>query len=127
MHDPADPAKWMTIPRPRFQGPSSGKAAWVEYALAIAGANHGLRRLIDEQSAAIRTLKGEVELLKRQIAERRPKGGRLPLREDKVARIEEEIERGGTDRGIAGRYKVSHMTVFRIRKRMQQRRLAAPP
>jgi hypothetical protein len=125
MRDPAGSGRWTTIPRPRSQGPGSGKAAWVAYALAVADANRALRELIEEQSAAIRALKGEVALLKRQIAARRPKGGRAPLPEATVARVEEEIARGGTDRGIAGRYKVSHMSVFRIRQRMRQRRLAA--
>jgi hypothetical protein len=125
MRDPADDARWTTFPPPRSQGPRSGKAAWVTYALAVADANQTLRELIEEQSAAIRALKGEVALLKRQIAARRPKGGRAPLPEEKTGRIEEEIARGGTDRGIAARYHVSHMSVFRIRQRMRQRNAAA--
>ena len=125
MHDPADAARWTTIPRPRSHGPGSGKATWVAYALAVADANHTLRELIEGQSAAIRALKGEVELLKRQITARRPKGGRAPLPEATVARVEEEIARGGTDRGIAARYGLSHMSVYRIRNRMRQRRLGA--
>jgi hypothetical protein len=125
MKDPMDGRKLTTIARPRLHGPGSGKAAWVEFGLTLSEANRGLQRLIDKQSAAIRALKGEVELLKRQVAERRPKGGRLPLPEATVARIEDEIAQGGTDRGIAARYKISHMTVYRVRRRMRQRQLAA--
>lgn len=125
MDDPAEHLEWTTISPPRLRGPGSGTDAWVAFGLDAARANHRLGRLIDQQSAAIRALKGEVRLLKEQIAERRPKGARVPLREELAARIEDEIAHGGTDRGIAARYKVSHMSVYRIRKRRRQRELAA--
>jgi hypothetical protein len=121
MHDPADDVTWTKISRPRSRGPGSGKGAWVEYAMVLANANHTLRGLINKQSAAICALQGEVTLLRQQIAERRPKGGRAPLKEELVARVESEIEQGGADRAVARRYRISHMSVFRIRKRMQQR------
>jgi DNA invertase Pin-like site-specific DNA recombinase len=126
MNDPVDSLQWRKLARPPSRGRGSGMTAWVEYGLTLSEANQGLRRVIEEQSAAIRALRGEVELLKRQVAERRPKGGRAPLPEETVARIEDEIAQGGSDRGIAARYRVSHMTVYRVRRRMWQRQLAAP-
>ena len=76
--------------------------------------------MIAEQSRAIRLLKAEVELLKTEIAQRRPPAGR-PLKESTVAKIEQEIAAGGTDRGLARVYGVSHMSVYRIRKRIAAR------
>ena len=66
-------------------------------------------------------MQAEVALLKHQIASRKPPGGRAPLADRVVSRLEEEIEHGGTDRNIAERYRISHMSVYRIslRKRVQ--------
>ena len=69
-------------------------------------------------------MQAEVALLKQQIASRKPPGGRAPLADRVVSRLEEEIEHGGTDRNIAERYRISHMSVFRLRKRMRERTMA---
>jgi DNA invertase Pin-like site-specific DNA recombinase len=126
MHDPAEKLTWNDIAWPHSRGPGSGKDAWVKFAVNVAHANHGLKHLVEKQSAVIRALKGEVALLKRQIAERKPPGGRPLTDEALVARIEDEIERGGSDRGIGRQLKVSHMTVYRIRQRRRQRQLVEP-
>ena len=91
----------------------SAGAAWLAFALNCARANVKLVADLQAQSAAIRVLRGEVALLRKRIAERRPKGGRAPLADSLVERIEAEIKRGGSDRGIAASYGVSHMTVDR--------------
>jgi hypothetical protein len=54
-----------------------------------------------------------------------PVAPRPALDEGLVARLEAEIERGGADRAIARRYGVSHMTVFRLRRRLRQRQGAS--
>jgi DNA invertase Pin-like site-specific DNA recombinase len=122
MHDPAERIDWHKLKAPPVTGAGSGKEAWVAFAARCAAANIEAHKLIAEQSAAIKALQGEVVLLKRRIATRKPKGGRPPLPDDVKARLEHEIELGGSDRVIAGRYGVSHVTVYRVRKRMEQRR-----
>ena len=76
---------------------------------------------MERQAKEIAYLRGEVALLKKRIAERKPKCGRPPLDEGLVARLEAEIEGRGSDRAIAVRYGVSHMTVYRLRVRMRRR------
>ena len=122
MHDPAEETDFEKITAPRLTGPGSGKAAWVAFAHEALGANAGLSDLIDRQSATIRELKAEVALLKRQIATRKPKGGRPPLDEAKAAAIEADLRSGAwSKRRIAARHHVSPTTVQRIEDRMDQR------
>ena len=126
MHDPAEEAGLEKITAPRMTGPGSGKAAWVAFAREVLDANIGLSDLIDRQSATIRELKAEVALLKRQIASRKPKGGRPPLDGAKAAAIEADLRSGAwSKRGIAARHHVSPTTVKRIADRMDQRRRQA--
>ena len=126
MHDPAEETGLEKITAPRMTGPGSGKAAWVAFAHRAIDANAGLSDLIDRQSATIRELKAEVALLKRQIANRKPKGGRPPLDEAKAAAIEADLRSGAwSKRGIAARHHVSPTTVKRIADRMDQRRRQA--
>jgi hypothetical protein len=124
MRDPTEHVVWETIRTPPVRGPGSSKDAWVAFAANCVAANIKLVERLKEQRAAIRALQGEVALLKRQIATRMPKG-RPPLDERLVARLEAEIEHGGSDRAIAARHRVSHMTVYRLRGRMRQREQAA--
>src|SRR4051794_13494194 len=121
MHDPADNLEFETIHSPPIAGKGASREAWIIYASKVAVANHRLMEMIGDQSTVIRQLQAEVMLLKAQIAKRRPPGGRQPLAEAKVARLEQEIAAGGADRALAQRYHVSHMTVHRIRKRMAAR------
>jgi hypothetical protein len=126
MHDPMDGVTPYTIKEPPNRGPGSGKAAWVRYALELLDANRGWQETVEEQSTAIRELKAEIALLKRQIATRKPKGARPPVPQETVDRIEYEVARGGSTRHIARLYHVSHVTVHRIRQHMAEReRLAA--
>jgi hypothetical protein len=126
MHEPAEETGLEKITAPRMTGPGSGKAAWVAFAHRAIDANAGLSDLIDRQSATIRELKAEVALLKRQIANRKPKGGRPPLDAAKAAAIEADLRSGAwSKRGIAARHHVSATTVQRIADRMDQRRMQA--
>lgn len=77
--------------------------------------------MIERQREAIRERDAEIELLRRQIATRKPKGGRPPVREPVVEQIERDLAAGRKDRAIAVAYGVSHVTVYRIRRRMQAR------
>jgi hypothetical protein len=120
-HDPMDVIKVVDLKRPPSRGPGSGKEAWVRYALELSDANAGWMETVEQQSAVIRELKAEIELLHRQVASRKPKGGRPRVREAVVEQIEADIAAGKTDRPIAVAYGVSHVTVFRIRRRMQAR------
>lgn len=106
---------------PPASGPGSGKEAWRALALRAIEANEGLMLTVQEQAAALRELKAEVALLRRQIASRRPPGGRDPLPDVKVARIENAIRAGESTRSIARGFKVSAMTVSRVARRMRER------
>jgi hypothetical protein len=123
MRDLAD-IQLETLKEPPLRGSGSGREAWIGHARRAADANAGLVQIIEEQAREIAYLRGEVALLKRRVAERKPKGGRPPLAEELVARLEAEVERGGSDRTIASRYGVSHMAVHRLRVRMRQRQAA---
>ena len=98
---------------------------WIEYADFLLGMNGTLRRALDDQHVRINQLKAETTLLKKQIAERKPKGGRPPIDADKLARIEAELASGHSKRSIADRHRVSAMTVVRIAKRIADRNAIA--
>ena len=66
-------------------------------------------------------LSGEVDLLRAQIAERKPKGGRTRLADERVAEIERDIEAGYSRRQVAARTGVSAMTVQRVAERLARR------
>lgn len=119
--DPFDPNNVGTITAPPRHGPGSGKEAWIRFALETADANDNAFAIIREQAEAIRQRDAEIELLRRQIAERKPKGGRPRLSDDVVARIEADLARGYSQRQTAARNGVSAMTVSRIAKRASKR------
>lgn len=119
--DPMDSVRVTTIRTPPSRGPGSGKAAWVAYALERAETCETLWQIVDEQSAAIRDLQAEIELLRAQIAERKPKGGRPRLDDRRVAEIERDLAAGYSTRQIASRCSVSAMTVSRVAARMRER------
>lgn len=121
MHDPVDDIAFEVIPTPPNTGPGSGKAVWIAFAERVAKANIAGHDLLEKQGRVIAAMQAEIELLRNRIAERRPPGGRAPTPVGTVERIEQEIAAGGSDRAIAKRYRVSHMTVHRIRTRMRQR------
>ncbi len=109
---------------PPSHGPGSGKDAWRDFALHALDANTGLAATIREQAEVIADMKAEIALLRRQIATRKPAGGREPITDEKVARIETALRTGETTRSIAKGLKVSPMTVSRVGKRMREREAA---
>lgn len=119
--DPSDQVHTHEARIPPATGPGSGKDAWRALALKAIDANDRLSTVIDEQSQALRDARADIELLRRQIATRRPPGCRDPLPDDKVARIESAIRTGESTRSIARGYGVSAMTVSRVAKRMRTR------
>ncbi len=83
--------------------------------------NGKLAEGLDEQRELIADLKGELALLRQQIASRKPKGGRPAIDDKLVQAIEVALIAGASTRQIAQRYKVSPMTVSRVKKRMNSR------
>lgn len=119
--DPISETIITSIKRPARQGPGSGKEAWIRYADAVSDANVSAFDLIEKQSATIRELQAEIELLRGQIASRKPKGGR-PRTDDKtVARIEAALAGGLSQRRVARLCGVSAMTVSRVAARVAVR------
>lgn len=119
--DPMDEVKVTTTRQPPSQGPGSGRAAWVAYALERADTCASLWQIVDDQSAAIRDLQAEIELLRAQVAKRKPKGGRPKLEDQRVAEIERDLAAGYSTRQIASRCAVSAMTVSRVAARVAER------
>lgn len=119
--DPGETVKPSGIRMPRSSGPGSGKEAWRQYALHAVDANESLTAVIDDQSAMIATLKAEIELLRNQVASRRPPGAHPRISDDKAARIENALAMGSSTRTLARQFHVSHTTVARIGKRVEQR------
>ncbi len=90
------------------------RADWIKHA-------DFLRGVAALQRDMIHKLNAEIVLLKKQIAKRRPKGGRPPIDNEKVKRIEAELAAGHSKRSIADRHRVSAMTVVRIANRVAER------
>ncbi len=84
-------------------------------------ANETLVRLIEDQTDVIHELEAEIKLLRAQIAARKPKGGRERLPDEVVQRIEEALEAGRSTRAIGKQFRVSAMSVSRVRKRVLAR------
>lgn len=124
--DPIDRCSITTITPPPSQGPGSGKAAWVAYARERAETCTTLWGIVDDQTATIKDLQAEIELLRNQIATRKPKGGRPRISDDKVQRIEDDLAAGHSKRSIAARHRVSAMTVVRVAQRVAERDAALP-
>jgi hypothetical protein len=106
---------------PPATGPGSGKEAWKALALDMLDANEGLSAVIKGQRETIRDLEAEIRLLRNQVATRKPKGGRERLDDETVNGIECALDAGQSTRAIGARFKVSPMTVSRVRKRMVAR------
>ena len=119
--DPMENYYVTTTSAPPSQGAGSGKAAWVAYAIERAETCATLWGIVDDQTATIKELRAEIELLRKQIATRKPKGGRPPTPDAKVNQIEAELSAGHSKRSIAARHRVSPMTVVRVAKRMEER------
>lgn len=119
--DPADNLQSISATRPPSRGPGSGKEAWVRFATEMCDSNEVLWRFVDDQTATIKELQAEIELLRNQIATRKPKGGRPRTSDDKVQRIEDELAAGHSKRSIAARHRVSAMTVVRVAQRVAER------
>jgi DNA-binding NarL/FixJ family response regulator len=109
----------LAVPPPRGRG--SGKEAWRELCAELVDKNASLVAVIKDQSVAIAEMKAEIALLRQQIAARKPKGGRAAIDDTTVQRIEIALTSGASTRQIAQRYKVSPMTVSRVKKRMDSR------
>ena len=121
MQDPMDDVKITTIYMPPSRGPGSGKDAWKAFAIERADTCRTLFGLIDRQSQVIRELQVEAQLLRDQIATRKPKGGKPKLEDRRVAEIERDLAAGYSTRQIASRCAVSAMTVSRIAARAKLR------
>ncbi|UOM34865.1 helix-turn-helix domain-containing protein [Acuticoccus sp. I52.16.1] len=121
MQDPLADTHVTMLSRPPSSGPGSGKDAWRAYAVAMSDGNEYLWSLLEHQSAAIRELTAEVELLRTQIATRKPKGGRPRTPDQTVRRIEASLAEGLSVREAAARHGVSPMTVARIGQRAKAR------
>lgn len=119
--DPLDEVNVTTYSTPPTQGPGSGKAAWVAFAQDRVRNEQSLWGIIDDQSATIRELQAEIELLRAQIAERKPKGGRPRTPDAKLQRIEADLRAGVSKREAAKRNGVSPMTVVRVAQRVAAR------
>ena len=121
----SDPLESVTVtPAPAMpprRGPGSGKEAWIAFAEAEAENGVKLWGMINRQSEVIRELQAEIELLRRQVAKRKPKGGRPRIKDRITAQIEMELASGLSQRQIAARNGVSAMTVCRIAQRVTQR------
>jgi len=111
-----------TLKWPRATGRGSGKEAWQALADRLHQANENLSSIITDQERKIEELQAEVQLLRQQIESRKPKGGRARTPDAKVARIERALETGRGIREIAKTFNVSPMTVWRIKKRVAERR-----
>ena len=122
--DPSDIVTTTTIHWPSYSL-GSGTAAWREFADRIMTTNRNLWSVIEGQRETIRDLEAEVRLLREQIATRKPKGGREGLPQETVNQIEQAIEAGQSTRAIGARFRVSPMTVSRVRKRMLARQASS--
>lgn len=122
--DPMDTCQITDITSPPSRGPGSGKEVWIAYAHRLGDANVNLWGIIDDQRAAIKDLEAEIELLRAQIATRKPKGGKPRLDDAKVRLIERDLEAGYSKRSIAKYHRVSAMSVVRIAERMAARQAA---
>jgi hypothetical protein len=123
--DPLDACEIIVIRSPPAHGPGSGKTAWKELAQKLMTDNKDLWSVIKGQHETIRDLEAEVRLLREQIATRKPKGGREGLPQETVNQIEQAIEAGQSTRTIGARFRVSPMTVSRVRKRMLARQASS--
>ena len=123
----AAPDATMTTGRkpPPSHGPGSGKEAWRDFALEALVCNEGLAATLRLQVETIADMRGEIALLRRQIASRKPAGGREPISDEKVARIENALRSGESTRSVARGFRVSAMTVSRVGKRMRERETAS--
>lgn len=110
-----------TIKYPPARGPGSGRAAWIALIEQIAEANKSLEGMCRAQADVIRDLEAEVALLREHIATRKPKGGRERTPEQTISAIERALSEGYSTRKIGELYRVSPMTVSRVRKRMDDR------
>ena len=119
--DPSDEVQTVTTKWPPSRGPGSGKDARMALAVRLQDKNEGLALLINEQAALIQEQAAEVALLKRQVAERKPKGGRQPMPDGTVDSIEAALATGASVRSVAKRHGVSAMSVSRVRKRVKDR------
>jgi hypothetical protein len=107
---------------PPARGPNSGRANWIALADRLIDANDSMARVVEAQAESIRELEAEVKLLRDRIAARKPKGGRDRTPDETVAKIERALEAKQSTRRIGETYKVSAMTVSRIRKQMKARK-----
>src|SRR5215210_1783331 len=119
--DPGSRVETIDVRIPPAQGAGSGKAAWIEVARKALEANDSLSGIVKEQRAVIGDLRAEVKLLRDQIASRKPKGGRDPLPDDVIEKIERAFAAGHSTRQIGKAYGVSAMTASRVRKRLAER------
>ena len=91
--DPSDQINTMKA-RPSLNGSGSGKANWIAYADRHEEANVSLGDLINEQAEVIKDRDAEIARLQKQIATRKPKGGRPRTSQATIDRIEHSLRQG---------------------------------
>lgn len=106
---------------PPDHGPRSSRTEWKAFAYELVELIRHLNGNIDERNNELAYLRGEVELLRKQVAERKPAGARDVVPAATVKRIEAALQRGESTRFIAKQFGVSAMTASRIKKRMKAR------
>jgi len=126
MKDPMQDAEVRSFTEPPEHGPGSGKEAWIAFARHAINVNAETWEIIHDQSAVIAELRAEIQLLREQIAARKPRGGRSRIGDDKRAAIEQALTEGRSTRAIGKQLGVSAMTVSRVRKRVEERQLKIP-
>lgn len=107
--------------RPAESGKGSTRDAWRRYCTTLSIATRELAACIDMQVQAIAERDAEIAYLKARIRLERPKGSKSPLAQTVVDRIEHAVRTGGSTREVGRQFRVSAMTVHRIKTRMEQR------
>jgi hypothetical protein len=83
-----------TLTSPPSRGPLSGKWSWISYAQELEQNSEILLGIVDNQTATIRDLQAEIELLKKQIETRNAPPGRYRNVRNGFHRLNQKPPRG---------------------------------